>query len=144
MLIAVMSIGTLDNPWLHVLLTLLYVGAVLALDYYVAYWIKNAPVQDCTSLLKQMCHVLVWKIDGVSFFGLFLLSAVAYFVGSMVSASVADEPTHNQALVITEVFLSGAIGFHFLVVTWLIFTYLWDWTEEFERVRKLRLVEPAH
>jgi hypothetical protein len=163
MIFAIASIFCIANYVTHTLWALAYILVTIVMDVLVwkgakraskSYKEKKKPTHH-SSLCERICHTMLRRLDGSSFVIVLLLLLIAVlisafyvpmkeasqlhqFAGGMppsIRAGLLHDTARIQHVIaaIPDVFLSGAIGFHFLVTTWLIVEFMDDWNKEVKK-----------
>ena len=129
-LVAVGSLLTIHLLWWHMLWTVCFVLITLFMDVWV--WVfrptKGGP-------LCEVCRSLVFKVDGVSAVAIGSLMLLGYLMQDRFSlnniyCNTSDNerlPCIVDSMQALNVFYSGAIGLHLIVITMVLASLLYDW-----------------
>lgn len=138
---AIVAIVRIEDYDTHTIATLVYLGIVVLLDIIFGLWAGSRLEEEKKRKLRHICGSIFWRIDFVSFAGVALLawlaaalsgqSAVRRLVDRIVlppTASSSDlEKLRDVVNHMPDVFLSGAVGFHFIMTLALIIGLMKEW-----------------
>ena len=172
--LAIASISTVRNYVGHSIIALAYILVTVGMDLWVRTYARRKYREHYaqksrhsrTQLCEKICDQMLKRLDGSSFIIVSLLLVFAYLISifyvpadefALVASAITERPKEFEEVVLASLvglerglhaapslFLSGAIGFHFLMTTWLIVCFMDDWNKDFKKLRSARNTGRRH